>query len=182
MIRSSLSVFIFVLNLCCLKSQWLTKEAAEWAIAEFDRLESVRNQTIPGGGNRLSSSPFITGDGFRSSCEHICDETNTCRMTPEAVKDGDRIFVESDFFDFFVKSVTSRIPGKYIVVSHNGDLSSPDGQDDAPRIGMAKHVTSDILLKEFEGGRLLALHAQNLWWKNCSRSARPLYAHCIPIG
>ena len=29
---------------------------------------------------------------------------------------------------------------KCIVVSHNGDLSSPDGQDDAPRIGMAKHV------------------------------------------
>ena len=182
MVRSSLSVVICLLSLYRFKSQWLTKEAAEWAIAEFDRLESVRNQTVTRGGNRLSSSPFISGDGFRSSCEHVCDETNTCRMTPEAVKDGERIFVKSDFFDFFVKSVTSRIPGKYIIVSHNGDLSSPDGQDDAPRIGMAKHVTSDILLKEYEGGRLLALHAQNLWWKNYSRSARPIYAHCIPIG
>lgn len=182
MIRSLFVVFVGLLHLDCFESQWLTKEAAEWAIAEFDKLEALRNRTIIKGPNRQSSAPFISGDGFRSFCQHICDETNTCRMTPELVKDGECIFVKSDFFDFFAKSVTNRITGKYIIVSHNGDLSSPDGQDDAPRIGMAKHVTSDILLKEYESGRLLALHAQNLWWKNYSRSARPAYAHCIPIG
>eukprot|EP01035_Chromulina_nebulosa_P018850 gene18850-24635_t len=41
-------------------------------------------------------------------------------MTPEAVKD----------------EVTSRINASYIIVSHNGDLSTPDGQDDAPRLGI----------------------------------------------
>jgi hypothetical protein len=48
-------------------------------------------------------------------------------MDPAAVKDGECIFVKTDFFEFFVKDVVNRIPGRYIIVSHNGDLSAPDG-------------------------------------------------------
>ena len=48
-------------------------------------------------------------------------------MDPAAVKDGECVFVKTDFFEFFVRDVVNRIPGKYIIVSHNGDLSAPDG-------------------------------------------------------
>ena len=30
----------------------------------------------------------IIGDTFRSLSQHICEDANRCRMTPEAVKDG----------------------------------------------------------------------------------------------
>ncbi len=103
-------------------------------------------------------------------------------MDPALVKDGECIFVKTDFFEYFVKEVANRIPGKYIIVSHNGDLSAPDGQDDANRIGMPKYVVSDILANEYKNGRLIAHHGQNLWWKNATARPRPSFSHCLPIG
>jgi hypothetical protein len=174
---------LLILYLDCLTSQWLSKEAAEWAIKEFEKLENIRELTRFKGTDRRASSPFISGDGFREYCyPHLCEDTNRCKIDPLAVKDGQCVFVKSDMFEYFAKNVISLIPGKYIIVAHNGDLSVPDGQNDAPRIGMSKYITSDLLLKEYERGRLLALHTGNLWWRNYSSSARPAYAHCIPIG
>ena len=160
----------------------MTKEVALWAIAEFERLELSRK--ITPGVDRRSSAPFITGDGFRDFCNpHICEEENRCRMTPESVRKGQCVFVKSDFMDYFVKNVATRIKEPYIIVVHNGDLSAPDGQSDAPRIQMSKYTTSHLLEKEHENGRLIALHAQNLWWQNISTTiVKPSYAHCIPIG
>jgi hypothetical protein len=102
-------------------------------------------------------------------------------MYPDRVKDGDCVFVKTDFFGFFAKDVTNRISGKYIVVSHNGDLSAPDGQNDAPRIGMPRYVASDVLAREYAAGRLLAHHGQNLWWVNRTqpRPGKLLYIYII---
>jgi hypothetical protein len=47
---------------------------------------------------------------------------------------------------------------------------------------MPKYITSDILKKEYENGRLLSLHTQNLWWRNISTTPRPNFTHCLPIG
>lgn len=176
------SVFVIFL-IRSLKSQWLTEEAAKWAIAEFEMLEISRNRIHYKGADRRSSAPFISGDGFREFCApHICEEENRCRMSPESVTDGQCIFVKSDFFDHFAKQVIQRINATYIVVVHNGDLSAPDGQTDAPKTQLGKHYTSHILQKEYDDGRLIALHAQNLWWRNITKSPRPAYAHCLPIG
>jgi hypothetical protein len=126
---------------------------------------------------------LLSGDGFREYCSpNICDETNRCKINGTAVKDGQCVFVKSDFFEYFVKNVIKEIPGKYILVTHNGDLSVPDGQNDAPRIGMSKYITSDLLKTEYEKGRLISLYAQNLWWRNISATPRPNFTHCIPIG
>lgn len=104
-------------------------------------------------------------------------------MHPENVKNGSCIFVKSDFFEFFATSVAQRIPGTYVIVSHNGDLSTPDGQTDAGRIQMSKYMTSHILDAEYKAGRLLAHYGQNLWWRNVTiGSPRPPYLHCLPIG
>lgn len=179
-------IFSALLFLCCCFStkafSWLPREAAEWAITKFEALETNRSNIHFRGHDRRSSAPFISGDGFRHHCPHQCEESNRCRMSPESVKDGECIFVKSDQFEHFAKEIIGRIPGKYIIVSHNGDLSTPDGQNDAPRIGMPKYVTSEILKMEYEKGRLLAHHGQNLWWKNYTFSPRPQYSHCLPIG
>jgi hypothetical protein len=163
---------------------WLPKEVAQWAIDEFVRHEANRSQIHYRGHDRRSSAPFITGDGFRSRCQHVCDESNFCRMTPEQVKDGEFIFVKSDFYEFFATEVVGRIPAsvRYGVISHNGDLSTPDGQTDAA-VGMKRYVTSDIMKREYDSGRLIAHHGQNLWWKNVTAGQpRPDFLHCIPIG
>eukprot|EP01038_Epipyxis_sp_PR26KG_P004506 gene4506-6366_t len=182
-------IIVFVecllLSFSCLSlSTWLTKEAAQYAVNEFRQLEESRNKIVFRGTDRRSSAPFISGDGFRSLSDHICEDANRCRMDPAAVKNGDIIFVKTDFFDYFVKDVINRFRNntKYIIVSHNGDLSAPDGQDDAPRIGMPRYITSDILREEFKKGNLLAHHGQNLWWKNNTFSSRPEFTHCLPIG
>lgn len=180
-------MFVILLQVCFLGSLlhvakcWLPKEAAKWAIQNFEEHEKNRSLIAFRGIDRRVSFPFISGDGFRSLCNHICEDHNRCRMDPAAVKDGECIFVKADFFDFFAKDVTNRIPGRYIIISHNGDLSTPDGQNDAPRIGMPKYVASDILASEYAKGRLIAHHGQNLWWVN-KTEPRPVWAHCLPIG
>ena len=170
---------LLVKRVCCL---WLSKETAKWAIDDFRAQEKNRSTISFKGTDRRPSTPFVSGDGFRSFCNHICEDANRCRMDPLLVKDGECVFVKTDFFEFFVKEVANRIPGRYIIVSHNGDLSAPDGQDDAPRIGMPKYVVSDILENEYKKGRLIAHHGQNLWWKNNTERQRPEFSHCLPIG
>jgi len=167
--------------------QWVTKHAADWAIKAFENAEFNRSLIQFRGTDRRSSSPFISGDGFRAVIPHVCEDANRCRMDPLAVKNGSCVFVKTDMFDFFVKEVSNRIQGSYIIVSHNGDLSAPDGQDDAPRIGMPRYITSDILSREYASGRLIAHHGQNLWWKKnislpLEMQGRPVYSHCLPIG
>jgi hypothetical protein len=174
-------IFILVLHFD-LVTGWLTIESALWAVRSFAADEKNRSAITFKGTDRRTSTPFISGDGFRSFCNHVCEDANRCRMDPLLVKDGECVFVKTDFFEFFVKEVANRIPGKYIIVSHNGDLSAPDGQDDAQRIGMPKYVVSDILAKEYEKGRLIAHHGQNLWWKNATVRPRPEFSHCLPIG
>jgi len=162
---------------------WLSQESAELIAHQFLIDETARSKIQFRGTDLRTSTPFVSGDGFRSHCDHVCDETNRCRMHPETVKNGSCIFVKADFYQFFAESVTPRIPGTYKIVSHNGDLSTPDGQTDAGRIQMSKYMTSHLLEEEYRRGRLLAHHGQNLWWRNITVGAsRPPWAHCLPIG
>jgi len=162
---------------------WLSQEAAELIAQQFLIDETARSKIQFRGTDLRTSTPFVSGDGFRSHCDHVCDETNRCRMHPETVRNGSCIFVKADFYQFFAESVTPRIPGTYKIVSHNGDLSTPDGQTDAGRIQMSKYMTSHLLEEEYRRGRLLAHHGQNLWWRNITAGAsRPPWAHCLPIG
>jgi len=163
-------------------SHWLSKEVIQGIIDKFEKEEEQRSHIVFRGHDRRSSSPFISGNGFRANTSHHCDESNACRLHPEAITNGDCVFVKTDFFEFFVKDVSNRVTGSYKIISHNGDLSAPDGQDDAPRIGMPKYVASSIMAQEFQAGRLIAHHGQNLWWVNKTMTDRPKFSHCLPIG
>jgi hypothetical protein len=177
--------WLILLLLCVVQLvKSMPKEVAMWAVNEFHEAEKNRSKISFRGIDRRPSTPFISGDSLRAYCQHICEDANRCRMDPEGVKNGEAIFVKTDFFDFFAKYVTPRINASFIVISHNGDLSAPDGQDDAPRIGMPKYITSDILSELHKSGKLLAHHAQNTWWKNATSKFdnKPAFLHCLPIG
>lgn len=161
--------------------RWLTIDAANAYIAELSANEGTK-EYYKHGKDRRNSSPVITGDGFRDmSLPHLCDETNRCRFDPDKMTPGACVFIAADFFGFFGADVVQRIKVPYILISHNGDQSSPDGQTDA-RVGLQTWNTTLTLQAEYDAGRLLALHAQNLWWKNPKETPRPPYAHCLPIG
>ncbi len=68
---------------------------------------------------RPGSSPFITGDGFRSIADHVFDEIET--VIPARVAPGDIVFVRADFLHDFFKKIHPRIQNKYVLVSHNSD-------------------------------------------------------------
>jgi len=53
---------IFLINVC-ISTQWLTKEAAEWAIQEFNNLEKIRGAKT-GGLDKRSAAPYVSGDSM----------------------------------------------------------------------------------------------------------------------
>jgi hypothetical protein len=163
---------------------WLTRDAAKNIIAEFHANEIKRGEKPSKGHDRRSALPLVSGDGFRELCDpHICEDANRCRMSPEAVVNGSCVFIKADMFEMFMIHVAPRIPGTYVIVTHNGDLSTPDGQTDAPRIGMGKYESFPRLLEDYNAGKLLAHHGQNLWWRNYTiGQRRPPFLHCLPIG
>ena len=180
--------------------RWLTVEGAQSIIRELAANEASK-QPQGRGKDRRSSEPLITGDGFRSIASQLCDETNRCRPDLDKLKRlvisffvntwasfhfwiirrGDCIFINQDSFQWFGSQAVTRIKEPYILITHNGDLSTPDGQNDA-ELRLPKYNTTHTLQEEYEKGRLLALHSENLWWMNPKQLSKPPYAHCIPIG
>lgn len=73
---------------------------------------------------RLPSSPYISGDSFRSIAQFVIDETRN-PIDPDLIKDGDILFVKPELFEYFFTVIHPRISHKYILISHNSDLSSP---------------------------------------------------------
>ncbi len=73
---------------------------------------------------RTSSAPYISGDSFRAIADHIFDETQW--PSRYEVKQGDIIFVKTDYLDRFFSQVHSNIKNQYILITHNSDYSAPD--------------------------------------------------------
>jgi hypothetical protein len=74
--------------------------------------------------NRIGSYPFICGDSFRSICDHIYDETDTT-FSAEEVKEGDAVFVNTTFLNLFLEYEFHKINNKFILVTHNSEISCP---------------------------------------------------------
>ncbi len=71
---------------------------------------------------RISGYPFISGDTFRAIANHIVDETNQ-PFDPQKVKPYDIIFLKTDLVPHFFTNLHPLIPSKYILITHNSDLS-----------------------------------------------------------
>ncbi|MBI3632269.1 MAG: hypothetical protein HY225_02380 [Candidatus Vogelbacteria bacterium] len=69
---------------------------------------------------RPSSCPYLSGDGYRKTADHIYDET-TKTFQPQNVKRSDVIYVRYDFLKDFFAKIHPKIQYQYILLSHNND-------------------------------------------------------------
>jgi hypothetical protein len=76
---------------------------------------------------RKTSYPFISGDTFRAMAHHVFDETTSTAdwsAKIQRISNGDIVFLKTDYLcDFF--SLFTNIPNKFILITHNGDVSAP---------------------------------------------------------
>jgi hypothetical protein len=113
----------------------------------------------------ISWHPFITPDAFRNIATYHCDDIHTFQFSPESVTDGQCIFVKPDFVNDFAQRYVSKINASFILISHNGDASFPDGQYDIPRIAkLPRHRAGLILQESYNQNKLSAHFGANLWW------------------
>jgi len=61
LVASVMYVLMVVLSFNKISCIWMPKDAAEWAVNEFDKLESIRNNISFRGTDRRASAPFISG-------------------------------------------------------------------------------------------------------------------------
>lgn len=68
--------------------------------------------------------PYISGDVFRSFSNHIVDNTGIA-FYPERVKEGDIVFLKTQYLKKFVKYMHPYIKHPYILITGNGDEEVP---------------------------------------------------------
>jgi len=110
---------------------------------------------------RGSSIPYISGDTFREYSDHTYDELNRSLYPKKLkdVKDGDIIFVKTDYLNTFFKIIHKKINSKYILITHNSD-----------------HAITKKYIKYLQDDKLLAWFCQNL------EIPKEKKIHPIPIG
>lgn len=107
---------------------------------------------------RGSSAPYISGDSFRVYCNFTFDELGK-KMDPKAVKEGNTVFVKTDYLGEYFSKIHPLIENHYILITHNADSPIP---------GDYSHMLED--------DKLIAWFGQNL--ENFSHPK----IHPIPIG
>ena len=174
-----LTLFLLFFQLLFCRGSWLTNEAVDYFVNEFEKLEHYRlAKTVSKlSKDDRSSAPFITGNGFMHIANVIAAPNSVIN-----IQQNDCIFISRDFYSEFVETYMQLINTSYTLIVHNGDESTPDGQNDTVGYRYDKIVTSQILLEEHNKKKLLSLYASNLWWSNYTLNPRPSYFHCIPIG
>ncbi|MEC7838630.1 MAG: hypothetical protein VX777_01170 [Chlamydiota bacterium] len=107
---------------------------------------------------RGSSAPYISGDTFREYADFVYDEVSKS-LDPKKVKDGDVVFVKTDYLKYYFKSVHKKIKANYILVTHNSD--------DGVNAKFSHYIKDD---------KILAWFCQNLETSSHKK------LHPIPIG
>ena len=64
LVVSLMYVVMMALSINKITCIWMPKEAAEWTVNEFDKLESIRNNISFRGTDRRASAPFISGNKY----------------------------------------------------------------------------------------------------------------------
>ena len=172
-------LFVFLQHLICAGGSWLPNEAVEYFVRDFETLELYRQATtiLTWSKDDRSSAPFITGNGFMHIANVVVAPGSTVN-----IQENDCVFVARGDYPVFVDIYLKLINISYTLIVHNGDESSPDGQNDTTGYRFDKIVTSQILSEEFNKGNLRALYTVNLWWSNYNLANRPSYFNCLPIG
>jgi hypothetical protein len=75
-------------------------------------------------GTVFSESRFVCGDAFRQIAQWRCDD-HEWNLDPQSMQYADIVFVKPDYQGRFFAETHPQIPLPYILVTHNGDISSP---------------------------------------------------------
>lgn len=113
---------------------------------------------------RNSVAPYLSGDTFRSHCDHAYDEIT--RLVPYGVKPGERIFVKGDLLATFFSRYHPLIAAPYILITHNSDeiLPGPYGSYlDDPKI--LAWFTQNLDATSHPKLRPLPIGIENRYWK-----------------
>jgi hypothetical protein len=113
-----------------------------YILTQFDKEEksrhadaAVRTGTPNLDLNFVSSSPFITANGFRALCLPFVVDYNftlplhsQCKLSADmfrAVPNGACVYIASACFEQVVNTYLSLIPDSFTLVVHDGDQSNP---------------------------------------------------------
>jgi hypothetical protein len=93
------------------------------------------------GKDRRPSYPLVSGDGFRAACRRWCG-AGGCNFEAQDVVRGECVFLETtnlnsgrstvEYVRDFMSNTLAKIGKPIVVVTHNGDVSMPDGDSHAP--------------------------------------------------
>lgn len=81
------------------------------------------------------STPYISGDTFRSLAKHILDKRQS--VDPSNVGRNEVVFVEAGAIKDYFQTIHSRIRYPYILITHNGDTNI--------EAALAKYIDSKII-------------------------------------
>ena len=118
----------------------LSPDLGQYILTQFEKDESARqNASMAKRGNTdfdmnfVSSSPFVTANGFRALCypnvvDYNFSSSIQCTLSVDmfrAVPSGACVYVASACFEKVVNMYLSQIPGTFTLVVHDGDQSIP---------------------------------------------------------
>lgn len=74
---------------------------------------------------KTDTLPYVTGDTFKLFSHYVYDEFDR-ELDGKSIRNNSIVFVNTDFLNDFVKNVLNKIEAKFILITHNSDLSSPN--------------------------------------------------------
>lgn len=69
--------------------------------------------------SRPSSTPFISGDGFRKISHHVYEKRTV--FNPMKIVEKEIVFLEVELLDKYFEEIHPKINCNYILITHNGD-------------------------------------------------------------
>ena len=114
---------------------------------------------------RPSSSPYISGDTFRSIADFIWEEGN-CTLDARTLKPGSIVFCQSHLFSQFSKNILKNTNVPLIVILGNSDynFTSEDESDfDTPSFAWGLAQNMSVPVNQVEP---LPIGLENAWRKN----------------
>ncbi len=70
---------------------------------------------------RPSSTPYLSGDGFRSLCGHFYESKTSNSFNARAVQENELVFCEASHLKEFLLGPARDVRTRFSIVSHNGD-------------------------------------------------------------
>ena len=111
---------------------------------------------------RPSSSPFLSGDSFRASADHVWESKNR-KLTPEIIKSGDVVFCETDQFESLRDQVLAKTEKQITLLLANSDRALTELEIDSLDCLGNVSVFSQNCLQPSKKAAPLPIGLENAW-------------------